>query len=163
MKPVVASILIGGLLGSAGGGAASAHPRHSHDVTLARFSERVSADVSHTLAQSPSVADARARSGTVTIGFKANPDGTARLITLLQSSGHADLDRRATRAVRRLSSLRPTPQGIGPNQRFSMTVLFAEGSESYPRERRRQLANAKLWNRWFTETERREVAPIPAQ
>jgi hypothetical protein len=44
-----------------------------------------------------------------------------------------------------------------------MTVLFADNTGSYPLERKRQLANASLKNRWFTATEGREVAPIRAR
>lgn len=164
MKTILISILVAGSLGSAvAGGAASAHQPRSHGVTLASFSERVSADAGRSLAQSTTVESAPARSGTATIAFAANPNGTSRLVTLTRSSGNAGLDRQAMRAVRRLSSLSPMPATWGPDQRFSMTVLFAGNTGSYPLERKRQLANASLKNRWFTATEGREVAPIRAR
>lgn len=164
MKNIVKSILVAGSLGSAiAGGAASAQQRHAPDTTLASFSDRVSADVGRSLAQGTTLESAPARSGTATIAFKANPDGTSRLVTLARSSGNSGLDRRAMRAVRRLSSLSPMPPTLNPDQRFSMTVLFAGNTGFYSLERKRQLANARLNNRWFTTTEGKEVAPIRAR
>lgn len=164
MKFMVISILVAGSLGSAiAGGAASAHQRRSHDVTLASFSDRVSADAGRSLAHSATLSYAPERGGTATIAFKANSNGTSRLVTLTRSSGNAALDRRAMRAVRRLSSLSPMPRTLNPDQQFSMTVLFAENTGSYPFERKRQLASANLKNRWFTDTEGRAVALIRAR
>jgi TonB family protein len=77
--------------------------------------------------------------GTVRVRFRCSEDGAPSAVTLAETSGHRELDNEALRAVGKIRTLHPLPDGITHDQQFQAVVLFARDQASYER----QIASAK--------------------
>ena len=72
--------------------------------------------------------------GTVRVRFRCSEDGAPSAVTLAGTSGHRELDNEALRAVGKIRTLHPLPDGITHDQQFQAVVLFAANRESYDRQ-----------------------------
>lgn len=68
------------------------------------------------------------------VKFICNDAGVPTNIALLQSSGSKRLDDFAVKAVGRIPTLHPLPDGVSHGQKFVATVLFARDENSYWRQ-----------------------------
>lgn len=72
--------------------------------------------------------------GVARVRFRCSEDGTPSAVTLDGTSGHRELDNEALRAVSRIRTLHPLPDGITHDQQFQAVVLFARTQASYDRQ-----------------------------
>ncbi len=84
--------------------------------------------------------------GMVAVKFNCSETGEPAGIELSSSSGHSDLDKATMRAVRRIATLHPLPQGVSRDQRFLVRVLFARSSEELNRRTAEMRAQANAHN-----------------
>lgn len=87
--------------------------------------------------------------GTVAVKFICNDAGVPTNIALLQSSGSKRLDDFAVKAVGRIPTLHPLPDGVSHGQKFVATVLFARDENSYWRQMRDLRQSASRQNEKF--------------
>jgi len=59
----------------------------------------------------PALARERSTTGTVTVTFELDPDGNVTKVSVVQSSGHDELDADALATIRRAAPFEPPPQG----------------------------------------------------
>jgi len=118
-------------------------------ITLDNWIHRTSGQLEQNL-QYPNYLMGREPSeGVVRVRFACSDDGTPAAVTLAQSSGHAELDSAAMRAVRDIRSLHPLPDGLAHDQQYQAVVLFAASQPSYDRQiaalrdEARQMASAR--------------------
>lgn len=87
--------------------------------------------------------------GIVRVGFKCSEDGRPSAVTLLNSSGHREIDAAALRAVAQIPTLHPLAEGLSHAQRFQAVLLFAKNQESYDRQIAAIEQDAARRNAWF--------------
>lgn len=66
--------------------------------------------------------------GAVSVRFECGPDGKPVGLNVVRKSGARMLDRAAMKAVNRLGSLHPMPDGIAGNQAFRADIVFADSA-----------------------------------
>ncbi|MFC4295909.1 energy transducer TonB [Novosphingobium tardum] len=69
--------------------------------------------------------------GTVSVAFLCSEDGTPAALRVIHRSGNSTLDRAALRAVSRIPTMHPLPQGIDHGQRFQANIIFASSQSAY--------------------------------
>lgn len=87
--------------------------------------------------------------GIVAVKFICNDMGTPTSIALLRSSGSKKLDDVAIKAVGRIPTLHPLPDGVTRNQKYVATVLFARDQNSYWRQMENLRQSASQQNEKF--------------
>ena len=70
-------------------------------------------------------------SGVSQVLFECGPDGKPTNISMYSKAGDASVDRRARRAVAKIHSLHPLPQGVDQNQLYLANVIIAEDAREY--------------------------------
>lgn len=101
-------------------------------VTIVKWAEHTSKLLDRSLARNrnwPAQTE-----GVVAVKFLCSDTGAPSNIVLLQSSGSKRLDNVAMKAVGRIATLHPLPDGVSHNQKFVATILFAENQQSYWRQ-----------------------------
>ena len=91
--------------------------------------------------------------GTVDVTFRCSEDGTPTDVSLARKSGSRLLDRAGLKAVQRVGSLHPLPNGVGHDQVYRARMLFAidEGMGRGKRQaealrEKAEVANARIAN-----------------
>lgn len=87
--------------------------------------------------------------GVASVKFLCSEDGTPAKVAIVKSSGSRVLDAAAVRAVRRIVTLHPLPDGITHDQPFQANILYATSQEKLDRQVAALLAEAKNRNAWF--------------
>ncbi|SDA36569.1 energy transducer TonB [Sphingomonas sp. NFR15] len=116
--------------------------------TLAAWSDRVYRAVEEHLTY-PHDVFGRYSTGVVAVKFRCSETGAPADVELYKSSRAPDLDQAALRAVRRIATLHPLPDGMPHNQRIVMRVLFADTPETAAQEIRHMRIEAAQANAWF--------------
>jgi len=116
--------------------------------TLAAWSTRVYRSLDDHLVYPKGVLG-RYSTGVVAVKFKCSEAGAPADIALYTSSGAHDLDEATLRAMRRIITLHPLPDGMPHNQQFIMRVLFADSPESAAQQIRQISREAATANAWF--------------
>ncbi len=87
--------------------------------------------------------------GVVSVKFLCSEDGTPFKVTIVKSSGSRDLDASAVRAVTRIVTLHPLPDGITHDQPFQANILYAASQKKLDHQIAVLLAEAKNHNARF--------------
>lgn len=95
-------------------------------VTMSQWSQRVQSLLQKQLHYPASLMSGRRNSGIVRVKFNCSEAGRPDQVTLVKSSGAFELDRAAMRAVSRIVSLHPLPDGLKSGQRFEAAIVFAD-------------------------------------
>lgn len=101
-------------------------------VTVVKWAEHTSKLLDRSLARNRNWP--AQKEGIVAVKFLCSDTGAPSNIALLQSSGSKRLDAVAMKAVGRIASLHPLPDGVSRNQKFVAKILFAENQQSYWRQ-----------------------------
>ncbi len=118
-------------------------------VTLAAWSARVEKALSHTITYPTRVAGREVGSGVVRVRFSCSESGRPDRVSLYQSSHDPELDRLAVRAVSRMATLHPLPDGMTHGQQYVATILYARDRANYAAQVRQLRAAAVKGNAWF--------------
>lgn len=94
-------------------------------VTLARWSDRVTRQLDRSLRYPAAPFGRSEPSGLVKVRFQCSEDGRPATVTLGRTSGARSLDREAIRAVTNIKSLHPMPEDMRPDQQFEAHIVFA--------------------------------------
>jgi TonB family protein len=70
------------------------------------------------------------RQGQVQVTFLCSEDGRPASVSVEKSSGSYQLDRAAMRAITRVTSLHPLPEGITHEQKYRAVLLFGDGGDT---------------------------------
>ncbi len=143
---------------------AGAQPRSpSHDIVvqatprataLTNWSNRVQADLERQMEMPRYLGPTRPfiENGVAQVRFIPGDSGRADQIILARSSGSSRIDHAALHAVDRLTSLRPLPEGMQPDQKILAQLLFI-GSPGGDRDNDRRIRALKQEaakdNAWF--------------
>lgn len=84
--------------------------------------------------------------GVVSVKFLCSNDGTPSQVVVVKSSGARDLDASALRAVSRIATLHPLPDGITHDQPFQANILYATSQKKLDRQLADMFAEAKNHN-----------------
>lgn len=87
--------------------------------------------------------------GVVRVSFLCSEEGKPTAVTLLDSSGHHEIDEAALRAVRHIPTLHPLADGLTHAQRYQAVLLFAKSQESHDRQIAAIREDAARRNAWF--------------
>ncbi|NIJ31937.1 TonB family protein [Sphingomonas oligoaromativorans] len=101
--------------------------------TVGEWSQRVGRSLSGELAYPSKAGPDDNAQGLAKVSFRCSDDGRPGEIAVLSSSGSHDLDRAAMRAVKRIPTLHPLPDGIGHDRAFQAWVAFALDEDSLKR------------------------------
>lgn len=89
------------------------------------------------------------REGVVRISFRCSEAGKPTAVAVQDSSGFHEIDAAALRAVSRIATLHPLPEGLSPQQRYQAVLLFASSPESYDRQIDAIRKDVARRNAWF--------------
>jgi TonB family protein len=101
--------------------------------TVGQWSQRIGHNLSNELVYPERAGRDDNAEGLAKVSFHCTDDGKAGDVAILSSSGSHDLDRAAMRAVKRISTLHPLPDGIGGDRPFQAWIAFAQGEDSMKR------------------------------
>ena len=87
--------------------------------------------------------------GVASVKFLCSEDGTPSQVVIVKSSGSRDLDASAMRAVARIATLHPLPNGITHDQPFQANIIYATSQKKLDRQMAALLAEAKNHNAWI--------------
>lgn len=87
--------------------------------------------------------------GVVRLKFLCSESGAPSDVAVLQSSGSRQLDQAALRAVRRIPTLHPLPDGVAHDQKYVATILFAQDQASHDRQMALLVREAQDHNKRF--------------
>lgn len=87
--------------------------------------------------------------GIAYVKFLCSEDGRPANVAIVKSSGSRDLDASAVRAVRRIATLHPLPDGITHDQPFQANIVYATSQKKLDRQLATLLAEAKNRNAAF--------------
>ena len=72
--------------------------------------------------------------GVVRVQFRGSETGKPSDVMIKTSSGSRQLDAAGARAVRRIATLNPLPDGIAPDQKYEAVLLFAASEQDRDRQ-----------------------------
>lgn len=136
-----------------GGGAAtivaSADPRTIivEAPTRGQWADRLSRDLSRSMAYMPRWTSEVAPEGVVGVRFECSESGAPAKIALVRNSGDVRLDRMALRAVRRLKTMHPLPAAFGHDQRYMAMLVYANSEGEAARLTKRALTETAMLRR----------------
>jgi TonB family protein len=119
-----------------------AHGAQTHDTTtpaitveaqhetVGQWSQRVGRSLGNELAYPQSAGRDENPEGLAKVTFRCSDSGKPGDIAVMSSSGSRDLDRAAMRAVKRIPTLHPLPDGIGHDRPFQAWIAFALDPDS---------------------------------
>jgi len=87
--------------------------------------------------------------GVVSVKFLCSETGTPSEVAIVKSSGSRDLDAAAVRAITRIATLHPLPDGIAHDQPFQANIIYATSQKKLDRQIAALLAEAQNRNAWF--------------
>lgn len=93
-------------------------------VTLQQWTQRIEGEMGRNL-RYPHMVGGRVRDGLVEVSFVAGEDGRPTSVAVTQTSGSAQLDAAAKRAISRIATLQPLPNGVGQGQVYKAQMIFA--------------------------------------
>ncbi len=124
-------------------------------VTFAAWRDRVQKALDRGLHYARPMPGMGNASGIVRVKFNCSDTGRPDKVTIARSSGSRRLDRMALKAVDRIATLHPLPQGFRHDQSIEAMILIAYGSErEYRQKRDRMIAEAKRRNARFDDPQR---------
>lgn len=85
----------------------------------------------------------------MTVKFLCSESGAPSDVTLVKSSGSKQLDAAALRAVKKVVSLHPLPDGMLSTQKYQAMLLFAKDEISHKRQMVQLRQKALEANKWF--------------
>lgn len=100
--------------------------------TVNKWKQNISRDLEQGLRQ-PLGAQREIPSGAVSVAFQCSEDGKPVGIAVIQKSGSRRLDRLAVRAVTRIRSLHPLPDGITAGRPFQANIAVAGSQDEMTR------------------------------
>jgi TonB family protein len=119
-----------------------AHGAQTHDTTspaitveaqhetVGQWSQRVGHSLGDVLAYPQSAGRDENPEGLAKVSFRCSDNGKPGDVTVMSSSGSRDLDVAAMRAVKRIPTLHPLPDGIGHDRPFQAWIAFALDPDS---------------------------------
>lgn len=141
---------------------ASAQVNGTSDITvaaprdkaaLARWTTWVGKAITDNLEYPRVLGPSNAPSGIVDVAFNCSDSGQPSKVKVTHSSGSSRLDDAALRAIQRVKTLHPLPEGIGHDQVYKARLAFLVGDGFDARRRLARMtreadsANDKLWER----------------
>lgn len=127
---------------------------------IAQWSTRISRDLDQNMAFPNRVPGREIGSGIVRVQFRAGESGEPTQIAVRKSSGSRQLDAAGVRAVSRVSTLYPLPNGIANGQMYEAALLFATDQQAHDRQMAMLKAEAARRNHWLAKHPA-EVAAAP--
>lgn len=128
---------------------APAHAQGENAPTLAAWSNRVFDDLGKVTKYPAAIGNLPTPEGVVGIKFNCSESGAPENVTLVEKSGHRDLDNATLRAVRRIATLHPLPAGMKHQQAIIIRVLYANSEQDTRRRLAKLQADAARNNAWF--------------
>ena len=142
---------------------APAHAQEKSAPTLAAWSDRVFDDLGKVTKYPGAIGNLPTPEGVVAVKFNCSESGAPENVTLVEKSGHRDLDNATLRAVRRIASLHPLPEGMNHRQAIIVRVLYANSEQDTRRKLAKLQADAARSNAWFgrsnSDTAALEIVP----
>lgn len=117
-------------------------------VTVVKWAQRTGQLLDRSLARTRNWP---AQDGIVAVKFICNDAGVPTNIALLKSSGSKKVDDFAVKAVGRIPTLHPLPEGVSHGQKFVATVLIAQDQNSYWRQMKGLRQSAQQQNEKFNQ------------
>ncbi|WP_374295770.1 energy transducer TonB [Sphingomonas sp.] len=161
MKAIASWALIGSALFAGPASAQQAHTgnpavRHGPDIvvqgappTLEHWTRGISRTLDDAL-EYPSLTPGWAPAeGIVSVRFLCSEAGTPAAVRIFKTSGDRQLDRAAVRAVQRIKSMHPLPNGLKPTQIYEANVLFSLSPQHHDRMIAKLRQEAEKRNAWF--------------
>lgn len=103
-------------------------------VSLATWSGLVTRSLEANLRYPAGILGQDPHEGVVRVRFLCSASGQPGNVSLQTSSGAHDLDREAVRAIARIPTLHPLPNGMDATQRYEALVLFANSHERHDQQ-----------------------------
>lgn len=122
-------------------------------IALADWSARVGKSIESKMRFPYKLGQANGRDRLVEIAFVTSDSGHPEQVTVATRSGDRRTDRAAVRAINRIGTLAPLPEGMNRNQAFRAQLLYLDSpTDRRTVERRADTlrANARTSNAWYT-------------
>ena len=124
-------------------------PMPETSVTLVAWAQRVGRALDGQMRPPRAPLGLERPSGIVKIKFNCTESGKPGDVSVYKSSGNRWVDQAALRAVQRVATLHPLPDGMSHKQRYVATMLFANGYEDQDRMMADLRAEQAKSNAWF--------------
>lgn len=137
-------------------------------AALTRWTNRVGHSITDNLVYPAPLGTANPPEGVVDVTFRCSDAGMPSQIAVTRSSGSQFLDRAALRAVQRVKTLHPLPQGVGHDQLYKARLMFLVGDGMDTQRRIAEMqrdargANEQLWERRWQKSAAADAISIPA-
>lgn len=128
-------------------------------IALAEWSNRVGQSIEGKMRLPYKLGQANGRDRLVEIAFVTDDSGVPANVRVAATSGNRRTDAAAVRAISRMGTLAPLPEGMNRNQAFRAQLLYLDSPTDRRAMERRVDAlreNARTGNAWYTN--RAEVA-----
>lgn len=101
---------------------------------ITQWATRVGGDIGRHMAFPREALGREIGGGVVRVQFRGSETGKPSDVMIKTSSGSRQLDAAGARAVRRISTLNPLPDGISPDQEYEAVLLFATNEQDHDRQ-----------------------------
>lgn len=132
-------------------------------VALAEWSTRVGQGIESKMRFPHKLGQANAGDRLVEVAFVTDDNGGPEQVTVVTKSGDQRTDRAAVRAISRMDTLAPLPEGMERNQAFRAQLLYVDSSTDRRHIERRAdalRAKARASNSWYTSQDQVASRPI---
>ena len=154
MKGILAAVAMAGFA-AAPAIAQTGHATPHQAVTLEQWTKRMQQELDKTIVYPQAMMGSPLGRGIVRVKFNCSEDGHPDKVSLAKSSGHREFDRAAIKAVQKIVSLHPLPDGMGGDQVYQAVVMFDTVADSNHWRRMDEInAEAAKRNAWFKQPAR---------
>lgn len=115
-------------------------------VSVQNWSTKVARSLDNGLSYPRPMGTSDYHSGLSKVSFHCSDAGTPSDVSIAGSSGSRDLDMAAMRAVKKIATLHPLPDGVSPGQTFQAWIVFAGDEQERDRMLRTVNRDARLAN-----------------
>lgn len=126
-------------------------------VSLQQWSQRVEKALDQQIRYPTLMGGQPFATGLVRVKFNCSENGSPDKVSLAKSSGSGALDRAAIRAVKRIVTLHPLPDGMKHDQQYQAVLLFENDPVRHERAMKTVRDDAVKSNGWFKS---RQVAGV---
>lgn len=135
-------------------GAVAAHPDEASMATTAfvPWAQRISGTIGDQLSYPRPMFRQAFATGVVQVKFGCSESGAPSDVSIYRSSKERSLDNEALRAVRKIASLHPLPQGFSAQQHYVAVIIFADDEDGMKRQMKAVRRYAEQRNAWLTRT-----------
>jgi TonB family protein len=131
-------------------------------ITLAQWTAGVGSQIDKVLRYPTDIMNEN-MSGIASVRFQCSDDGKPTAMTVSRKSGWRDLDREAVRAVAKLKTMHPLPDGLKHDQHYVANILFARSQDDHDRQIAKWRKEADRRNAWFRSPDQAIVINVGSQ